>query len=44
MIDVGVGGDKYRILRDSFIMASVNPNDDRTAVNVRGFAVVNVLP
>ncbi len=40
---INVGGDRYKILRDSFILASVNPNANKTAVNVRGYAVTNNL-
>jgi hypothetical protein len=39
-IDIG-GGDKYKSLRDGFIMATVNAAADRKSASVMGYLVQN---
>jgi hypothetical protein len=39
-IDIG-GGDKYKRLRDGFIMATVNAAADRKSASVMGYLVQN---
>ena len=41
---INVGGARYSNIRDTFILATVNPNENKTAVNVRGYGVTNRLP
>lgn len=36
------GGDRYKALRNGFIIAAVNPNANRTLVQVQGYLVENI--
>ncbi|KAJ4304487.1 hypothetical protein N0V90_000013 [Kalmusia sp. IMI 367209] len=40
-IELNVGGTRYGILNTGFILATVNPNTERTLVNVKAYLVQN---
>ncbi|KAJ9607397.1 hypothetical protein H2200_008470 [Cladophialophora chaetospira] len=43
-VNIGTEGDKYDVIRDAFILATINPNANKTAVSVLAYIVTNELP
>jgi hypothetical protein len=41
--EININGTKYEQLNDGYILASVNPNANRTIVTVMGYLVENTL-